>query len=242
MRFKCEYKADRLPIANGMMFVSLIKQSLKKVNKDYFNEVYVYEDKSNKKIKDLCFAVNFSDYEIKDNLVYINGRVTLSITTSDYQMGINLYNGLLNLKEFTYKEFKLHKIRVDLIREKFINDEEVTFKAISPICIKNSANKFLNIEDVDYEKELNYIADKLLLSVRGYGLKEALQFQPVSMKKRVVKEGIRGYKEETEEDTFYVNAFTGTFKLKGDIEDLNYIYKTGIGFRRSQGFGMIDFA
>jgi CRISPR-associated endoribonuclease Cas6 len=60
------------------------------------------------------------------------------------------------------------------------------------------------------------------------------------MKKVVVKENIRSSAENTDKAIFYVNAYSGIFKLSGDVEDLNYIYQGGIGYRRSQGFGMID--
>lgn len=39
---------------------------------------------------------------------------------------------------------------------------------------------------------------------------------------------------------FYINAYKGEFILRGDKEDLNVIYKMGVGNRRSQAKGMVD--
>lgn len=240
MRLSCEYKTDKLPVANKMMFVSLIKEALKKVNIEYFKKLYEFEDNSNKQIKPFSFAVMLRDFDMDRDIFNIKDRIILNITTPDYEFGINVYNGLLNLQSFQYKGYYLKKLRINLVREKFISEEKVEFKTMSPICIKNKDNEFISPQDALYIEELNYIVDKNLAAHRGYGLKKPLQFEERSMKKIVVKEEITGFKEVTNKNTFYVNAYSGTFKLTGDVEDLNYIYQSGLGFRRSQGFGMID--
>jgi CRISPR-associated endoribonuclease Cas6 len=38
----------------------------------------------------------------------------------------------------------------------------------------------------------------------------------------------------------YITGNTGIFKLSGDAEDLNMLYKIGIGNRTGQGFGMLE--
>ena len=50
MRLKCEFKTEKIPVANRMMFVSLIKDALCKVNQEYFDKLYKFEEKNNKKI------------------------------------------------------------------------------------------------------------------------------------------------------------------------------------------------
>lgn len=240
MRLSCEYKTDKLPVANKMMFVSLIKGAINKVNKEYYDRLYNFQDKSNKQIKSFCFAVLLKDFEIENEIINIKDKIILNITTPDYEFGINVYNGLLNIQNFEYKDYVLKRLKINLVKEKFISEGQVVFKTMSPICIKNRKGEFIHIKDADYVDELNYIVDKDLVSHRGYGLKQPLQFEDMRMKKVVVKEEIRGFKENTNKSIFYVNAYSGTFKLSGDVEDLNYIYQSGLGFRRSQGFGMVD--
>lgn len=240
MRLSCEYKTDKLPVANKMLFVSLIKGAINKVNKEYYDKLYSFEDKSNKQIKSFSFAVLLKDFKIENEIIHIQDKIILNITTPDYEFGINVYNGLLSIQNFEYKGYVLKKVRINLVKEKFVSDGEVIFKTMSPICIKNKKGEFINLKDADYVDELNYIVDKNLLVHRGYGLKQPLKFEDGGMKKVVVKEEIRGFKENTNKNIFYVNAYSGTFKLTGDVEDLNYIYQSGLGFRRSQGFGMVD--
>ncbi|MDT8719673.1 CRISPR-associated endoribonuclease Cas6 [Clostridium sp. 19966] len=240
MRLSCEYKTDKVPVAHKMMFVSLIKSALAMVDEEYYESLYNFDEKSNKKIKPFSFSVQLKEFKMQEGIFKIEDKIVFNVTTPDYEFGIKLYNGLLNIEEFPYRDFKLKKIRINLIKEKNITSDIAVFKTMSPLCIKNKRNIFIDPSHPDYEKELNYIVDKSLLSYRGYGLKVPLKFQEVLMKKVVVKEEITAFKDKTKKQIFYVNAFSGIFKLTGDVEDLNFIYKAGIGFRRSQGFGTLD--
>ncbi|ARC84875.1 CRISPR-associated endoribonuclease Cas6 [Clostridium argentinense CDC 2741] len=240
MRIKCEYKTDKFPLMYQMMIVGLIKKSLKQSNKSYYEQLYTYNDKKNKQIKNFTFSVFMNGYKIVDDIAEIENSITVIISTPDLELGINLYNGLLNTKEFKYKSFELKKQRISLIKEKAINEGEAMFKTLSPIAVKNRDGRFIDINNEDYEQEINYIVDLTLRTHRGYGLKEPIKFIPVSMKKVVVKEKISSFKEITNKDIMYVNSYGGVFKLVGAREDLEEIYKSGIGYRRSQGFGNID--
>ena len=153
---------------------------------------------------------------------------------------MKIYNGFVKKKQYKYKEYELKKIRVDLVKEKKITKEQVIFKTLSPICVKNKEGKFLDIDDNEYLKELNYVTNMILNNYRGYGLKRELSFESLDMKKVVVKEPLRDFKKVTNREYQYVNAFKGKFELIGDIEDLNDIYKLGIGFKRGQAFGNLD--
>ena len=38
----------------------------------------------------------------------------------------------------------------------------------------------------------------------------------------------------------YINAWYGTFQLKGKRKYLDFLYQTGVGSKNSQGFGMFE--
>ncbi|GIM33281.1 CRISPR-associated endoribonuclease Cas6 [Paraclostridium bifermentans] len=240
MRVKIEFKTDKLPISYNTLFMSVIKEAIRKSSEEYYNNLYYYENKSNKKTKNFTFAVYVKGYDIKNENFIIKDKVILNISTPDLELGLNIYNGLINYPKFIYKDYELKRIRVDLGKEKIIYKEEVIFNALSPICIKSKSGKFLNIEDCEYEKEFNYISNEILKNYRGYGLKKDLSFEDVRLSKVVVKESLREFKNTTGKLYQYVNGYKGRFKLFGDIEDLNDLYKIGVGFKRSQGFGYID--
>jgi len=60
------------------------------------------------------------------------------------------------------------------------------------------------------------------------------------MKKEIVHHTLKNYRESKHQPLIKLNTSSGTFKLKGNPQDLDAIYKMGIGNRRGQGFGMID--
>ena len=241
MRMKVEFKTDKLPIAYNTLFMSVIKEAIKKYSEEYYNSLYFYEDKNNKKTKNFTFSVYVKGYDIENENFIVKDKVILNISTPDVELGINLYNGLINYPKFTYKDYELKRIRVDLGKEMNIDSEEAIFNALSPICIKSKNGKFLNIEDSEYIKEFNYISNEVLKNYRGYGLKKELNFENIKLNKVVVKEGLREFRNVTGKPYQYINGYKGKFKLTGDIEDLNDLYKLGIGFKRAQGFGYIEF-
>ncbi|MCY6354759.1 CRISPR-associated endoribonuclease Cas6 [Clostridium sp. ZS2-4] len=242
MRMSVEYKTDKFPLAYQMMGVSLIKEAIKEVDEDYYKNLYTYqENKSNKQTKNFCFSFFMKDFEKQGDVFIIKDRVIFNISSPDYTFMVNLYNGLIKLDTFKYKDFNLNKVRINLVKEKSISNNVITFNTLSPIFIQDKNHKALEINNERYEKELNYIVNETLKNYRGYGLKEELKFIPSrNMKKRVVKEDIRAFRQKADKPYYYVNSYVGMFQLQGDVNDLNDIYKLGVGFKRGQGFGMLE--
>lgn len=243
LRLKCEFKCDKIPVGYQMLFVSIIKQALKDSDKEYYKKIYTYNgNKANKQSKNFCFSVFMKDFEKNNDDFLIKDKVSLIVSSNDCEFILKLYNGLLKNKEFQYKsqEYILIRMHMDLVREKEIKSSVVVFKTLSPLFIKNSEGNALEITDTNFIDELNYISDLILKNSRGYGLKERLKFSNVLMSKKVVKEEIRNFTQNTGKKFYYLNAYSGIFKLEGDVEDLKDIYMLGIGFKRNQGMGMIE--
>jgi len=240
VRLKCDFKVDKLPVSHNMMFVSLIKEALKKSDPDYYDKLYSFNGKANKKSKNFCFATRMKGFDIDGDVANIKDGVSLLISSPDAEFILYIYNGLLKINEFKYKDLSIKRERISMLKEKTINSSEAVFRTLSPICIKNNKNYFLKIDDETYEDELNYIAGKVLENYRGRGLKERLSFHNVKMKNIVVKQQIRDFEEKSGKNYLCVNSYDGIFKLSGNIEDLQDLYSLGLGFKRNQGFGMLE--
>lgn len=240
MILKIDFETKRFPCYYNALGISIIKESLKASDEEYYKKLYFYKEKSNKATKNFSYSIFIKDYTIENTEFIVNDRVTMYLSTPDLEFGLKIYNGFVKKKQYKYKEYELKKIRVDLVKEKKITKEQVIFKTLSSICVKNKEGKFLDIDDNEYLKELNYVTNMILNNYRGYGLKRELSFESLDMKKVVVKEPLRDFKKVTNREYQYVNAFKGKFELIGDIEDLNDIYKLGIGFKRGQAFGNLD--
>lgn len=247
MRLKVilESKNKKIPRGNRFMIISLIKKAIELEDKDLFNELYFFEGKKNKKIKPFTFAIYLNDFNVKEEYIELNGDISITISTSDYNLGIAIYNGLLKLDEFKfddykYKDYELIIKRINLIKEKKVNENVILCKTLSPIHIKDKNNKPIQVNNIDFENELNYISNIFLQSYRGFGLKQNLKFTPIKMKKQVIKEEIRGFAQLTNKKYIFIDSYSGIFSLEGDSEDLKLLLQNGIGFRRSEGLGCID--
>src|SRR5690606_33990318 len=95
-------------------------------------------------------------------------------------------------------------------------------------------------DQTEFEKELSYIADLTLRNSRGYGLQSPLHFTPINLKKVVVTEAIRDFQDLTQKQYLLLDAYKGSFILEGNVDDLQYLYQTGVSFRRSSGYGMFQ--
>ena len=265
MRFKVILEGDILPIDYRNHFMSFIKEALKvsDLGKEYLENLYKYEEggeiKNNKSGKPFCFAVRFlhdkEEFKKDKNIFYIKSDIEFYISSTDIGFIVALYNGLLSKRLYPFKmgEGEIQKRKsIVLLREKNIKENKVIFKTLSPILIEDKNDKPLlpiSLEDgsplfeesedfVYFLREFNYISDTILRSLRGYGLKEKLDFKPVKLRKEVVKHRIREKNIDPKLYTF--TCFSGSFELYGDKEDLNYLYQLGFGLRRAQGFGMVE--
>lgn len=241
VRFKCTFKTEKIPLCYHMMFVSMIKEALKAEDEEYLNKLYYFQNKKNKKSKNFTFSVYLRDYKMDKEEIRINGFVQINISSPDTEFMLKLYNGILKKKSFQYKKiYKMDKLKITIQQEKNISKEELCFKTLSPICIKDINGNSVPPASSEYSKEFNYIQNKILENYRGYGLKESMQFTPVLMEEKVIKEEIEGFKKVSGKSIYYVEAYSGIFKLCGDVQDLKDIYMLGMGYRRNQGFGMIE--
>lgn len=240
MRICVRYKTEEIPVAYNMMISSLIKNSIKSVDSEYYEKVYMYNNKKSKKSKNFCFAVTLSDFKLEGEIFKINDNVSVLISSPDIEFLIKLYNGLLKTNEFKYKDFILKRQRVIPVREKNVTGNEVLFRTLSPLYIRNKDNKTVSPDMEEFEEELNYVSNISLQNYRGFGLKQKLKFKPVIMEKQVVKEEISEFCEKSNKKYMFINAYKGEFILQGEMEDLNDIYKLGVSFRRNQGFGCIE--
>lgn len=256
MRFKILYEMNNIPIYYRNIFMSLIKESLKtsEIGRIYIDELFGYKEndihKMNKAPRPFCFAIRFQfdkeKFRIDKETFYLRGPLEFYLSSSDPAFLITLYNGLINdkLYPFIYSDkVSISKGKTIFLREKEINNTTVIFKTLSPILIEDKEERpilpDLNGDNEEFNRELNYISDSILRGVRGgIGLKKELKFIPLKIRKEVVKHKI---KEKNETEKIYTfTCFNGIFQLSGSPEDLEFLYKLGIGLRRGQGFGMVE--
>jgi CRISPR-associated endoribonuclease Cas6 len=262
MRIKILIKAEKIPVIYRHRIVSLIKEALKKSDKDY--KEFLYGNKITKpftfnlvppfkkEIKEAEIQID-NKFKIKDKVFYSGSHYfSLYISSPDYRFIISLFNGLKRLKIFDFSSYEnmlvdgekivLQIKNVAVLNERPVKKEEIVFKTNSPIIVEDKNDKPVLFSDKNFERELNEITDRILASshIKGKGLEKPLRFEPIKMSKQVVKHTLKSFREKTGKPVMYLTGNSGVFKLSGHPKDLEILYKIGIGNRTGQGFGMVE--
>ncbi len=241
MKLIIEMKCEKFPLMHQMLGASLIKQALMIESKEYCSQLYKLNDgRANKQTKNFCFAMRVFDYRLNQDEFAVTGKVVMVISSPDNELMIRLYNGFVKKKVFTYKTYELTVDKISLKNSKEIKRLPVILKTQSPIWIKDRTNQSLEITDPQYQVELNYICNEILKSYRGYGLANTVELEAVDMRKKVVKQTLQEFTNQTDKQIYYLNCYEGVFKFHAQLEDINDLVQLGIGFKRSQGYGLVE--
>lgn len=235
-------KGERVPRHYHFQMSSLVKNALSVTNPDLVNTLYYFSDgKANKQIKPFTGYVQMTDYELLDDEFIVRGEIRLTISSPDVEFILHLYNGFIQQREYRYKHFEFTVSHVKVLQEKLPQTGKVLCQTKSPIVIRNRQGEFLNIEDSDYLAELNYISNECVKQLEGRSLYSPIKLTPVLMTKKVVQLKHEAFKKLNPQHIMYLNAFQGSFILEGDPRDIRLLVQTGLGFRRSEFLGFIEF-
>jgi CRISPR-associated endoribonuclease Cas6 len=229
MRFTASYKLINkyLPVDYRRGFAALLKESLKTANKDlfirYYERLHV--------LKPFTFTVYFPELAGEEGSRFnVGSRAILHFSTSSYEVGTYIYNGLLAHSMFPLFENTLELVHLYLRRPIILKQEAVVFKAMSPVLVNNKGNPdwYLLPGESGFDEGLRFAISEVARAFLENGDVD-IEFHPIRIQRKVV----RHYNMD-------MQGFTGIFELRGHPEVLNLIYQVGLGVRRSQGFGMLE--
>lgn len=259
MRIKVLLKAKKLPVLYRHRIMSLIKEALKRSDEDY--KEFLYNNKTSKP-----FTFNLvllkkprkgmikidNKFNIEDDVVDLDNPVSLYISSMDYRFLISVINGLKRMKVFNFSQYEsmmvdgesidISILDIYVINEKPILSDSIIFKTNSPILLEDKEDNPILFNEERFEKELNEITNRIMLSphIKGRLLEKPLKFEAIDMQKVVIKHTLKSFREKTNKPIMYLTANKGIFRLSGDPQDLEILYKIGIGNRTGQGFGMVE--
>lgn len=231
-------KKNTFPIEYRKVILSYIKKALTECNngkyfKDFFGDA---------KQKEYCFTVIFPKSEfLKDEIKTGSNEIKIRFSTNNSKkVSLKLYSAFIGQKNKPFPLehgncMTLKSIRNSKCDE--IMNNRVIFKTApgSGICIREHDNKrnydkYYVYNDKKFREKLNYVLANELLEV-GFSKKsiDEIKINPIQCRKIVVKH----YKR-------YIDVSIGMFEICGDKAILQYLYDSGIGSRKSCGFGMID--
>lgn len=231
MRFKLVFNLENevISIQYRKSILSYIKKSLEEYSEEEYKRFYNERDPI---MKPFTWSVFFKESEFKGENIIVHSKIMeVNFSTSDYLAGIALYNAF-NLQrndKFSLYQNSMTLKNIILLPEKEIKSEEITIKFLSPLVVRNRENQ----KDYYYSYEHKEFLDTLKLNVKiqlrisdlPENLVESLKLESINAKKIIVK----FYEKKME-------ASIGTFRLSGNRELLNYLYKTGM---RKSSWGWI---
>ncbi len=243
MRFSIIFEINKSIIALNYqkLIISILKKCFQLSNKSVYEIFY-----NSPKIKPFTFSVYFPESKFEKNKIKLGNKneIILNFSTYNTEIGLLFYNGLLEYvkKGFYYKdkEFQLRLKSVILKREYRIKTDRIKFKTLSPIIVRHhirekNKDEYLTLQNSDLEKFENQLNVNMSYVFKEFlGKEYKLKFKPEAIKSVPIKVSDEKFTKG------YIPANIGTFYLEADIEALDFVYKAGLGARRSFGFGMIE--
>lgn len=239
MRFAVELLLNNevIPKDKNRIILSLMKYNFSSYDKDYYSELY---EKTPNKMKNFTFALYMKDCKFsREEIVIPEKKIIFNFSTYDIKCGINFYNSFLTNKglEYSIKNNSIKVDRISLNKEKTITENEVIFRTLSPISVRQhfGDNKKTWYHSLNDAKGQEVFIKNLTYQLRdGFGEKKILDIEEIEFEVLDNKEvKVKHYGIE-------VLANICFLKIKAKPYILDYLYKAGIGSQRSTGFGMVD--
>lgn len=239
MRFNLELSLEKenIPKDKNRMILSFLKHCFQSYDEGYYNSLY---KSGENKIKSFTFSMYMPNCKfMREEIIIEEKKIILNFSTSDMEEGINFYNAvLMNLgKAYDTKSNKITAKHINLVREKSIMAESEVFKTMSPIVVRhhqgdNSKTWYYSLDEEKGRKILLENIKYQLLDQFGEGRKldiDQVSFEVLKNKKVLVK----NYSIEVLSNISLIKIYAKPYIL-------DYFYKSGIGSKRSSGFGMLD--
>jgi CRISPR-associated endoribonuclease Cas6 len=225
---------NNIPFDYRPSIMSLFKKVLSRYNDNFFNETY---DKNNPQTKDFCYSIFFNKPKYINNTIEIGNNIfQIVISSFNHSSIVFLYNSFIKFKDYFNmgKDNKGKVINCKLVPLVKVEGEEMKIKLLSPLLIRkhnkeNNKDFYLKYDSEEFEQIFNvHVSSICSLHNIKY---EEIKIISIYPKSTLIKNM----------DSFLL-ANLGIYKLTGPNNILNLLYRSGIGARRGEGFGMFEIA
>ena len=250
MRIKLHFELENniIPKDYRVLILSFIKHSLEKNFEKSYKEIY----ESKPIMKFFTFSVYLPKPKIeKDKIELDKNYFNAVFSIYDNKRFIEFYNSFNSMiiknneenKEHPYplKDNKMRLKNITMENEKIITSNRAIIKFLSPLVVRkheeitiNEKRKgkdiYLDFNDSDFNEQLNYSVTRLIKDLKLNGMNSNVKLEPCKSARKTV----------VDFKNVLIHSSIGEYIISGESELLNILYKTGIGSKRSGGFGMFD--
>ena len=235
MRFKLYFDLEKeeIPIDYRKSIISFFKHCLSEYNEEEFRKLYNDKEPI---IKSYTFAVFFNRPEFtKDKVIVNNKKMELNISIYDYHTAIILYNSFNHQKNknFALCQNSMILRSITMVEEKEIKSDTIQIKFLSPLVVRDHNREtkkdyYYSYESSEFVRILKInIKEQMKITDIPSSQLETFTIYPIQAKKTV----IQFYEKQIE-------ASLGIYQITAQKELLEFLYKAGMGSKRSSGFGM----
>lgn len=238
--FKREEECS-LPIDYRSYFMSFLKSAFQTEDSELCSTLY-----SKNKSKAFTFGVHLGGCKVEGDRIFFDTPLLFKFRSSDHRAVIALHNYLIKKPDLTLGEgitLSFEKSQFSPLRE--IKSGRVLFRSASPIFIRSLINRNFGVVspcenfrgDEEFENAFIESLSGQAKELLGREIKKGeISFQPGKLKRRIIKH----MKSKLGGQYMKLPCFTGSFTIGAPVDVLNIIHQTGLGGRRSQGFGMVE--
>lgn len=226
-------KNNKLPIDYRRVILSFFKKALSEIAEGKYYEKYYFKPER----RNFSFAVNLPNPKFsKSEITLGKNEFRITFSTSDKMTGFVFMSAFIKQKGNNFSAplgnvFILTNI--SQIGDKTASSSTALVKMLSPLCIREHSrdenkNSYYSVASESFEKKANKIIQEQLIE-SGFDDERVKCFsiKPLNSKKTVVFH----YGD-------YIECSLGELVLNGDKAIINYLLQSGIGSRKSAGFGL----
>ena len=238
---------ETIPIIYRKGVLSILKKAFEGVSLEIYETFY-----SKNVVKPFTFSVYIPEAKFIEDRIELgkSKEIFLNFSTCYTDIGLMFYNGMVKNRNFRFQYLKdengLNLILKNVIlkREFRIKSDKVLFKTLSPLLVRKHTKGhkqkdeylLLNKENLEeFENQMNVNMEPVFKAFMGkvYPLKIYIEKEG-DIKNVPIKIS------DTKGNYGYAEGNIGKFLIEGHPDALDFIYKVGLGARRSYGFGMLE--
>lgn len=212
-----------LPQEMERVLVSFIKSSVEKVSQKKYEEWYLQKNIQ----KSFCWSTYYPGVKSHNGVKELSQNwFAMNISTPNAKDFITLFNAFIKRKNEPIK-IKNNTMTIKSVNLEILPDIDATHIIVqteSPVIVRGKDKLFLTDADQDFSATLETSINSLLYK---FGRESTVRITP----KLTASVATTAFGP--------VIGNTGFFELNGDKEDLEFLLSSGIGSRRSEGFGRI---
>ena len=223
LRFKLFFNLEneRISIQYRKSILSYIKKALEEYSEEEYKRFYNERDTI---IKPFTWSAFLKNSKFEGDIILVHSKImVVNFSTSDYSIGIVLYNAFnyQKNKKFSLSQNFMTLRDIILLPEKEVKNEEIIIKFLAPLVVRSRKKQ----KDYYYSYEHKEFLDTLKLNVKiqlqkadlPENMAQGLRLEPIKAKRVIVK----FYEQKIE-------TSVGVFRLSGNPNLLDFLYKTGM--------------